>query len=392
MKLQHVYAVAVIALPFGPQSTYSQTIRHSDVFFAYGDTRIEVSEQDGRLAFPQDMPQSGFFLQANTNPGFFSERDIGGGTGPSDRIGYNVLDDLVFWTDGAFASPREDTQIRVVNNPSTIEHTVIGTGTGEQRASFDPLLNSIGQSNHAGDFHSHVDYRLEPADPENPPPPGAYGIKLSLSTNNPEVGDSEPFFLVWRFGMDRSLFSSALDDFDALLHQLPNVVGDFDADGLLTNVDIDLLSQEVVSASNNAVFDLTNDAAVNEADRKTWVEDIKGTFFGDADLNGHVQFADFLALSAAFGLEGGWAEGDFDGSGDVAFSDFLLLSSNFGQVGDEQIANVPEPQTTNAIVFMFILFAVRTGYIRKMHHRYATNHLEANSVQFASSNQSLWFS
>ena len=59
---------------------------------------------------------------------------------------------------------------------------------------------------------------------------------------------------------------------------------------------------------------------------------VNQTLIGDADCNGVVEFADFLALSTNFGLEGaGWSQGDFDGDGTVAFSDFLGLSGNFGQ-------------------------------------------------------------
>lgn len=326
----------------------AQEIQHSDVFFVYGETQIEVAQQDDRHALPQLMPLGGFFAQANVNPGFFSEVDTGGGTGPNDIVGYNVLDDLIFWSEGDFATPREDTAIRIINNPRTVDDTVIGTGTGEQRATFDPLANSIGQSSGAGDFHSHVDFRLDPrsSDPDEMPLPGAYGIKLSLSSDNLNIQESDPFFIVYRFGMDDDAqFATALDDFDALLNEIPpGILGDFDSDGLLTAIDIDLLSDEVTANTNQAVFDLTGDAIVDQADRQMWVEDLAGSFFGDANLDGTVEFPDFLALSAGFGMPGGWAEGDFDGNGEVEFPDFLTLSASFGQTA-AATASVPEPAT-----------------------------------------------
>ena len=53
---------------------------------------------------------------------------------------------------------------------------------------------------------------------------------------------------------------------------------------------------------------------------------------GDADENGIVEFADFLALSSNFGKENAeWKDGDFDGNGIVEFADFLALSTNFGK-------------------------------------------------------------
>lgn len=50
---------------------------------------------------------------------------------------------------------------------------------------------------------------------------------------------------------------------------------------------------------------------------------------GDADLNGSVEFTDFLLLAKNFGQHGVWGDGDFDGNGVVGFSDFLILSQNF---------------------------------------------------------------
>lgn len=52
---------------------------------------------------------------------------------------------------------------------------------------------------------------------------------------------------------------------------------------------------------------------------------------GDTDLDGDVDFADFLALSRNFedGPGKTWADGDFTGDGQVLFADFLILSGNF---------------------------------------------------------------
>jgi hypothetical protein len=88
-------------------------------------------------------------------------------------------------------------------------------------------------------------------------------------------------------------------------------------------------------------FDLNEDGSVTSDDREIWIRDVAGSLAGDADLNGAVEFADFLLLSNNFGGSGGWALGDFDGSGDVQFADFLLLSSSFGQ--SAEAASVPEP-------------------------------------------------
>ena len=120
----------------------------------------------------------------------------------------------------------------------------------------------------------------------------------------------------------------------------PLPVGDFSMDTLLSDEDIDLLSEQVVMEINTPRFDLNDDGLVNSADRMSWVEELAATSFGDADLNGTVEFADFLQLSANFNQETGWAGGDFDGNGTAEFADFLLLSDNFGKTA---VAAVPEP-------------------------------------------------
>ena len=337
----YLLLASVVLLP--TQSTRGQTIGHADVDFRYHDGKIEIQPQATGLVIPQVFPDMGFFRQANSNPGFFSERDVGGGVGSEDIIIYNVLDDLFFWSEGEFAELQADTQIRIQNNPSFTPETVIGVGTGVQRGATSPLVNSIGQASADGDFHSHVDFQLEPisSNPREAPPFGAYGLKLSLSTDNPDVEESDPFFLVYRFGIDEEMFRRALDDFDTLLLE-PSLAGDFDADGVLTVMDIDLLSAEVVLGNHPNAFDLNRDDLVDEVDRSIWVEQLAGSLFGDADLNRSVEFADFLALSSAFGQSGGWGRGDFDGNGAVQFGDFLLLSANFGQTAASP-AVVPEP-------------------------------------------------
>ena len=346
-------AIALSLLFFAAHPSFAQ---HSDVFFTYGDTQILIEPQDGRMVIPQIFPDSGFFIQANDNPGFFSETDLvtpsgrRGGTGPGDTIVYNVLDDLQYWSDGEFTAPVEGTEIRIIHIPRSVEDTFVGADSGEMRGVFDPLSNVIGQSDGAGEFHFHVDFRLEPvtSDPEFAPAPGAYGLKLSLSADNDDIAESDPFFITFGFGIDDETFEMALDDFNALLEVSPGIPGDFDGDDLLTAADIDLLSAEVRAGTNAIEFDLSGDDLVTELDRETWVTDLAMTRLGDADLNGTVQVQDFLALSRGFGKPGGWSDGDFDGSGEVQVADFLRLSRNFGRPA--LTASVPEPGSSSLLL------------------------------------------
>ena len=126
----------------------------------------------------------------------------------------------------------------------------------------------------------------------------------------------------------------------AFIPTIEELLGDFDGDGILNAADIDLLSQAVLTGVANGSSDLTGDGVISSEDRTYWVQQIAETNFGDADLNGAVEFSDFLAVSRNFGSSGGWASGDFDGNREIGFPDFLLLSSTFGQTNPSLSANV----------------------------------------------------
>ena len=168
---------------------------------------------------------------------------------------------------------------------------------------------------------------------------GSWGSNLlSLSTDS-------------RFGVSPSCQDSRWGMRVAML----NPLGDFDENGAIAAADIDLLSEAVSYGSAKSVYDLDQDDIVDLADHEFWAEEIAGTRFGDADLNGTVEFADFLQLTANFGQATGWGGGDFDGNGIAEFSDFLLLSENFGKTG---VAAVPEPTAESLVLLLFAASSV----------------------------------
>ena len=142
------------------------------------------------------------------------------------------------------------------------------------------------------------------------------------------------------------------------------VWGDFNGTAILDVQDINLLSAAIRDESNEAIFDINADGTLDHLDHEAWVSDAFGTWFGDADLDSQVSFADFLALSANFGQTGGWSEGDFDGDNQVQFSDFLRLAGNFGsQAPQTEVANVPEP--TFNVVYMMLCFAGAVASVKR---------------------------
>lgn len=71
-----------------------------------------------------------------------------------------------------------------------------------------------------------------------------------------------------------------------------------------------------------------------------------GAIPGDTNLDGTVDFPDFLTLADHFSGPGNWGDGDFNFDGLIQFDDFLKLSVNFGMTSGEAVFPVnvvPEP-------------------------------------------------
>ena len=125
--------------------------------------------------------------------------------------------------------------------------------------------------------------------------------------------------------IDGSPGATSLDQVD--------LVGDFNENGAVDPQDIDRLFEEVAGEDPDSSFDLDNNDIVDASDVDYLLVSILGTRAGDSNLDGSVNFQDFLNLSANFGrTDRSWATGDFDGDKVVNFTDFLLLSANFGFV------------------------------------------------------------
>ena len=130
-------------------------------------------------------------------------------------------------------------------------------------------------------------------------------------------------------------------------------LGDFNSDGRLDDKDIDALSREVVNGTNDARFDLNDDGLVNFDDRKIWVEDLKNTWIGDANLDLQFNSSDMVQVFAAGKYEkqenATWGQGDWNGDQNFDSSDMVAAFAGGGYeagLRDPQAAAasaVPEP-------------------------------------------------
>ena len=147
------------------------------------------------------------------------------------------------------------------------------------------------------------------------------------------------------------------------------IPGDLDNNLLLDVNDIDLLTAGIRAGIDNKRYDLDGDGTVNLGDRTYWVENIKSTYFGDANLDGVFDSTDFVVVFQAAEYEDDvadnstWATGDWNGDGDFTSSDFVTAfraGCYEGCVrGPRFVQTVPEPQLAGFGLTLFLLVSCR---------------------------------
>ena len=122
------------------------------------------------------------------------------------------------------------------------------------------------------------------------------------------------------------------------------LIGDFNFNDQIDKYDVDILGYQITSNDIRGEYDLDGSGSLDIED-VTWALQNAATQNGDIDLNGRVEFADFITLSRNFdraGEEVRWSHGDLDLDLKVGFSDYLILARNFDSFRDP-ITSVPEP-------------------------------------------------
>ena len=166
------------------------------------------------------------------------------------------------------------------------------------------------------------------------------------------------------------IFQESETDFDGAVLKVmatPAQDGDFNGDNLLDSDDVDLLTQAVRMRRDQEFFDLTNNGIADDADRIKWVNQLRNTYFGDANLNGTFDEQDLVDVFIAGEYNDGtnnnstWSEGDWDGDADFSSEDIVYAFIDGGYLqGPRNALPVPEPTLYLPQLLAVLCFAVRS--------------------------------
>lgn len=148
-------------------------------------------------------------------------------------------------------------------------------------------------------------------------------------------------------GLKREEKITASDPHMTLL--LVKSLGDLDSNGTLDLEDLNALAHEVMTDSHAIESDFNKDQLVNRDDLLIWVRDFKGTWIGDANLDGEFNSGDLVSSFKAGHYErrqpATWEAGDWDGNGFFESADlvFAFRDGGYEQGPRMSVQNVPEP-------------------------------------------------
>ncbi|MEZ6119803.1 MAG: hypothetical protein R3C28_24995 [Pirellulaceae bacterium] len=163
-------------------------------------------------------------------------------------------------------------------------------------------------------------------------------------------------------------------------------LGDVNGDDQVTIEDIDSLTSHILANGSLPVFDMDLSGYVDQTDRQFWVQQIVGTTFGDANLDGQFDSSDLVRVfeygqyEDALLRNSGWAAGDWNGDGEFTSTDltYAFQSGQYEAAG--KLLAVPEP---TASLFVLLLAALATG--RRLNCKCSISSCHRESTKFGRS-------
>ena len=120
------------------------------------------------------------------------------------------------------------------------------------------------------------------------------------------------------------------------------LLGNFGIDSVVDATDLDILFDAIRVGSQLSTFDINGDGSINRRDADFLIQDVLHTTYGDSDLDGDVDIADFNQLAINFNPLAtylNWSQGDHDGDGDIDITDFHKIVRNFSPISTSAAAH-----------------------------------------------------
>jgi hypothetical protein len=168
-----------------------------------------------------------------------------------------------------------------------------------------------------------------------------------------------------------TVFTSARDgtaiDATAIVSSIST--GDLDSNGTLNEADIEILCEQIHDPRASARYDLNADGIVDLDDLRYWVEEIKGTSIGDANLDGTFGTGDLISVFTAGQYEDQiddnsvWTTGDWNCDEDFTTGDmvYAFQYGDYEPLSRASVAQaVPEPGLIGIWLTM-VVSALRRG-------------------------------
>lgn len=185
---------------------------HSDVEFYFHDGKIGYEKPgDDLYVFETDFLE-GLVPFETDDPGFNNDEFLipGYTPVPGSILGYDVWGPLKYWNGFKFVEPG-DAYITItdfLDNEDDITGSTVSSLADFSEANYK---NIIGQASDTGEIHEHIDFELKDGLHNGA---GAYGIMMSLVTDELDIEDSHKFGLFFNVGLDHELFEEGVDAFN----------------------------------------------------------------------------------------------------------------------------------------------------------------------------------
>ena len=137
------------------------------------------------------------------------------------------------------------------------------------------------------------------------------------------------------------------------------IAPDFNDDGVIDDIDIDMLQANIVTGpADPATFDLNGDGLVTIADRNEWLVQAGAAnlpsggayLIGDINLDGTVNGADFVIWNTnRFTVSSHWSDGDLNSDGTINGADFILWNT-FRFQSSDQVGHMVPPTISQLAV------------------------------------------